>query len=293
MLNQLLMYGIATGCIYALVAIGLSLIYNTTRILHIGHGAVYITGAYFLILFLVELKLSLTVSIALSFLCVGLLGWFMNFLVFEPLEKRKASPMIALLSSVGIYTIIINVISATFGNENKIIRSSIYKTYVFGEVFLSVYQILQIAVFVIIFPFILYFLHKTMWGRQVRAVRDNKQLALVMGIGVKQIRSSVFVVGSVLAGIAAILYALDVGVNPHMGMAMFLNGAVAMIIGGVGTFSGAVVGAFLISILQSLVIWQFSSRWVSAVTFALLIIFLIFKPEGIFGARKRIEEGVS
>jgi branched-chain amino acid transport system permease protein len=114
-----------------------------------------------------------------------------------------------------------------------------------------------------------------------------------MGLNIQTVRLFVFALGSALAGTAAILSALDVGMDPHGGMPALLTAAVALIIGGVGTFEGAMVGAFLLGVLQSLVIWQASARWMDAVTFGLLVLFLLFRPQGLLGQRRRLEEAIA
>ena len=133
-------------------------------------------------------------------------------------------------------------------------------------------------------------MQRSRWGKVIRAVRDDATLASVLGINLPGVRLSVFAVGSALAGLAAILSALDVGVDPYVGMPALLTAAVALIVGGVGTFEGPVLGAFLLGLLQSLVVWKISARWTDAITFAVLILFLLFRPAGLVGRRRRLEE---
>lgn len=293
MLIQLLANGLVSGCLYALVALGFALIYNTTQIFHLAHGAIYTAAAYLLYLFGILLKWPFYLAILFALTGTSLLGFLMNYTVYEPLRKKKASLLVALLSSIGVYTVVINVIAMLFGNETKILRPGIEKTYQFGNVILTRIQLAEVVVFLILFLLIMWLIRGTTWGKQIRAVRDNPQLAEVMGIRLQRIYGSVFFVGSGLAGMAAFLAAMDVGMDPHVGLPMLLTAAVAMIIGGVGTFGGAVLGAFLIAVLQSLIIWQVSARWVDAVTFSLLILFLLFRPEGLLGQRKRVEEAMA
>ncbi|MFQ5633115.1 MAG: branched-chain amino acid ABC transporter permease, partial [bacterium] len=196
-------------------------------------------------------------------------------------------------SSIGLYTVMVNIIAMLFGNETKVLRPGVETTYQLGDIILTRIQLSEVFAFATIFPLVMLLLKTTFWGKAVRAVRDHPQLAGVMGIRIRTIRYSVFALGSALAGVAAMLAALDVGMDPHVGMPMLLSAAVAVIVGGVGTFSGAVLGAFFIAIIQSLVIWQISARWIDAVTFLILILFLVLKPEGILGQRKRVEEALA
>jgi branched-chain amino acid transport system permease protein len=177
-----------------------------------------------------------------------------------------------------------------FGNETKILRPGVEATYHIGSVILTRIQIAQVIAAVLLVPWLLLFIRDTRWGKMIRAVRDNPVLAMVMGVDLHAVRLMVFVIGSVLGGVAAILSALDVGMDPYVGMPALLVAAVAMIVGGVGTFGGAVVGALLLGILQSLVIWQVSARWTDALTFGLLILFVLFRPQGLLGGRRRLEE---
>jgi branched-chain amino acid transport system permease protein len=150
--------------------------------------------------------------------------------------------------------------------------------------------LVEAAAFLLLSSLTLGFLRLTKWGRLIQALADNPQLVSVIGMDVRKIRLLIFALGSVLAGFAACLVALDVGMDPRLGMNILLIAAVAVIIGGVKVFEGALVGAFLVGILQSLVIWQVSAKWEHAVTFVLLIVFLLTRPEGILGERRRLEE---
>jgi branched-chain amino acid transport system permease protein len=115
-------------------------------------------------------------------------------------------------------------------------------------------------------------------------------LLSTFGVEVSHLRVWIFAVGSLFAGIASCLVAIDVGMDPNVGMPALLVSAVSMIVGGIGIFESAAIGGFLIGVIQSLVVWQISARWQEAVTFALLIVFLLFRPQGVLGRRKRIEE---
>lgn len=293
MLSQLLANGLVSGCLYALMALGFVLIYNTTRVFHIAHGAVYTTSAYALYFLQIVLGVPLFPAIIITLLFTAGLGIAIEFLIYQPLNKRRSSLLIALLSSLGLYTVMVNLLAMFFGNETKVLRPGVEATYQFGGIILTRIQLAEVFAFAIIFPLAILLLKTTFWGKAVRAVRDHPQLAAVMGIRIQTIRYSVFALGSALAGVAAMLAALDVGMDPHVGMPMLLVGAVAVIAGGVGTFAGAALGAFFIALLQSLVIWQISARWIDAVTFLVLILFLVLKPEGILGQRKRVEEALA
>lgn len=292
MLLQLLANGLVAGCLYALVALGFALIYNTTRIFHIAHGALYTSSAYSLYVFLVLLRWPLPLAFGATLVLSALLGMAVELTVYAPLVKKGTSTLTALLSSLGLYIALVNTIALIFGNETKVLRPGVEKTYHIGPVLLTRIQVTQALAFGLLFPAVVLLLRKTLWGKAVRAVRDNPTLTQVMGLNLQAIRLSVFALGSALSAVAAMLQALDVGMDPHVGMPVLLTAAVALIVGGVGIFEGTALGAFVLGALQSLIIWKVSARWVDAVTFTVLILFLLFRPEGLLGRRRRLEEAV-
>lgn len=290
MLFQLLANGLVNGCLYAILAVSFGLIYNTTRTLHVAHGGAYTAGAYFCYLFLVQLNSPLWAAIGLAVLLSAALGVAMEIIVYAPLARRGGSPLVAFLSSLGVYVAIVNIVALFFGNETKVLRPGIEKAYHFGSVTLTSTQLAQVLVALVLLPAFVLFLRHTIWGRVIRAVRDNQTLASVIGINVQSARIGVFALGSGMAGLAAVLAALNIGIDPQVGMPALLTAAVALIVGGVGTFEGPVLGGFLLGFLQSLMVWKFSARWTDTLTFVVLILVLVFRPSGIAGRRLRLEE---
>jgi branched-chain amino acid transport system permease protein len=179
-----------------------------------------------------------------------------------------------------------------YGNETKVISPGIQPTYQIGSVILTRVQILTFIISLILSATFMIFLKLSKLGIMIRGMRDDPELLSIMGIPPRKIRWFVFSVGSVFAGVASILNGLDVGIDPNIGMLALLNGAVAVIIGGVGIFEGTFLGAVLLGTLQSLVIWKTSARWQNTITFLLLIILLLFRPQGILGKKQRVEESL-
>jgi len=290
LLLQLLANGFVIGCNTALVALSFALIYNTTRTFHVAHGATYIASAYACYLLLVQMSWPLSTAIPVAILVGAGLGVVMELVVYAPLARRNASMLVGLLSSLGLYVAVVNLVALVFGNETKLLRPGAEASYRFGPISLSRIQLIEIAAAAIILPIFVVLLNLNTWGKIIRAVRDDAPLANLIGINVPAVRVSVFALGSSLAAIAAILTAMDVGVDPQAGMPILLTAAVALIVGGVGTFEGPVLGGFVLGLLQSLVIWALSVRWSNAVTFAVLIAFMLFRPSGLVGRHRRLEE---
>lgn len=293
MLLQLLVNGLAAGCVLAVMATGFALIYNTTRIFHIAHGATYTIAAYLCFYFLIRLHWPLVFAVGTALVLTAALGVLMEVAVYAPLEQRKAASSVALLSSIGLYIALVNLIAMLFGNETQVLLPGIEATLRIGPVILTQIQAAQLEVGSGVLILTLLTLRFSRLGMIIRAMRDYPSLTMVMGVDGGRVRRLVFALGSALAGAAAILTALDVGIDPNVGMPALLIASVALIIGGVGNFYGAMLGGFLIGLLQGLVIWKFSARWTDALTFALLILFLLFRPQGLIGRRLRVEETVS
>jgi branched-chain amino acid transport system permease protein len=290
MVAQLFANGLAMGSLYALSALGFGLIYNTTRVFHIAYGAVYTVSAYLLFALWTQYKIPLGIALIIASILTILLGILIDIHVYQPLLRQNSSFLIVMISSLAVYIITVNIIVLIFGNEIKVLRSGVATTFSLGQVILSDIQILQIVAFAFVFFTLVLFLKWTNFGKIIRAMRDNPDLLSLMGIDLQKVRWLIFGLGSLLAGLAAMLQALDVGIDPNIGMSAVLIAAVAVIIGGVGILEAPAFGGLLLGVLQSVVIWQASGRWQEAVTFALLILFLLFKPEGIFGQRRRLEE---
>jgi branched-chain amino acid transport system permease protein len=290
LITQFLVNGFITGLAYALIALGFGLVYNTTRIFNFAHGAVYTLSAYAFYTFYVVMEWNILLAAILALAVSAMTGVLIDEFVFRPLMKRGGSMLIALLSSLGLYIVIVNVIAVAFGNENKTLSIEVQPTYTLGAVIVTRIQLIIVAVFALIFFSLLVALRKTNIGKVLRAMRDDPDLLASMGVNQWGVRRLVFALGSILSSVAAILLALDVGIDPNIGMTAMLNGAVAVIIGGIGIFEGAAIGAVTLGLLQSLIIWQTSARWADAIIFLTLIFFLLFRPRGIIGRRRRIEE---
>jgi branched-chain amino acid transport system permease protein len=278
------------GCAYALTAFGFALIYNTTRTFHFAHGAVYTSAVYMFYALEATLGLSLWLNLVLVLALTALLGVCIDEVVYRPLEKQDSPPLIKLLSSLGAYIILVNLIALIFGNEIKVLSGAAQPPVVLGPLLLSRVQIATVVACILTVGGLLLLLRATRLGKMVLAMRDDPELLSATGVNPRRVHWLVFAVGSALAGLAGVLRGLDVGVEPNSGMTAFLSGTVAVIIGGRGLFEGAVIGALLVALLQSLAVWKLSAQWQEGITFLLLILFLLLRPDGLLGRRRRIEE---
>lgn len=277
--------------IYLLIAFSFSYIYRIVSFFHFAHAVVFTSGAYFTFLFSMLLGYSLWVSIPLAIVCACLLGCLMEVGVYKPLRKRNASPIILLLASLGIYIVLQNFISMFFGDDTKSIRTwpVVAGNEILGARITDV-QIIIIVVSIVLVILVAVYLKLAKMGKAMRAVANDPELANISGINSDKVILKSFAIGSALAGVAGILVALDVDMTPTMGMNALMMGVVAMIVGGVGSIWGIVLGALLLAFAQNFGVWYISSQWQDAIAFGILLIFLIFKPEGFLGKKVKKAE---
>lgn len=305
MIPQLLLNGIIAGSIYALIALGFSIIYKTVRFFHFAHGVVYAVGAYVVygvlrVMGVMSRELGSQGVEGLGVAGVG--GWVVAVLlgvavsaavglgidrgIYKPLRERKASNLILLLASFGVFIFIENLISLIFGNQILTLRSGVVREgwHMFGAVITPI-QVLIIAASILTFALCWWVVAKTRLGRSLRAVADDPLAASVCGINPERTTMWAFLIGSALAGVAGILISLETNLEPTMGFNAILKGIIASIIGGIGSIPGAILGGVFLGLVENLGIAFIPAGWKDAIAFGVLIIFLLFRPQGIFGRR--------
>ena len=276
---------------YLVVSKSFSILYVTCKFFHIAHAITLTFSAYFTYLFSIQFQCPIMLSIPLAIFCATAVGMLSEIALYKPLRKRNASPMILMIASLGLYTVLQNVISMLWGDDTKSVRTGEIKV---GNEFFGAYitdiQIITIAVCVTLFAACVFFMKYSRIGRNIRAVASNPELSNVVGIHSDRIILWAFGIGSALAAIAGILIAFDTDMRPTMGFNWLLYGVVAMIIGGVGSNWGLAGGALLLATAQHLAAYYIGSQWMDAVAYIILILFLIAKPLGFSGKRlKKIE----
>jgi branched-chain amino acid transport system permease protein len=289
-MEQFIANGLCKGATYSLVALGFGIIYTTSRVFHIAHAAIYVATSYALYLFLNILGLPLALAVFFALVVSGALGILIELLVYRALDQKGASSSVLMISSLGVYIILVNMIAMFFGSESRILRTNFEMTVSFGHITLTHVQIAQFLVSFAVVGLYWIFLESSPLGRTCRAVADDSVLAAVLGVKVKGTRLVAIALGSLLAGIGSILVALDVGMEPYVGFPVVMVAAVSCIIGGLHRFIAPALGGVLLGLTQSLVVWRTSAKWESAVTFTILIAFLLLRPQGLLGMRKRLEE---
>ena len=287
MLTQFLINGIITGILYSLLAIGFALVYNTTKLFHIVAAAIYVFAAYMFYLFTVTFGMPVLVAAIVAVVLTMGLSLLTDVSVYRPLKNRKASNNVAMIASIGMMTVIVNLIALCFGNETKVIDNAILRSFTFGSVIITSPQMWQLVVGGLVIAVFLVFIDLSSWGVRFRALSADSVLFETLGYNTANTRTFVFLMSGAFIALASCLTVYDIGLDPHMGMNVLINAMVAMIIGGVGRFGTCVLGGITLGVLQALTVFLFSSNWQNAVTFVLLLILLFIRPQGIAGYKQR------
>ena len=296
MISQLLTNGIIAGSIYALVALGFTLIYRTVKFFHFAHGVVYTAGAYFAYTLIISLHLNFVLSFFLSIALAAILGIAIDRFVYCPLRQQNASNLIFLLASFGVFIFLQNLIQLIYGAQILTIRTGPIKEghqlSVFGcqlGAVITDVQILILVVSCLLSVVLFWFIKYTKLGKAMRAVSDDTIAAKVVGINPEKIIRTSFAIGSALAGAAGILISFETNIEPTMGFSALLKGIIASIIGGIGNIPGAMLGGFFLGIAENLGIWKIQAGWKDSIAFLILIVFLLLRPGGIFGIKPQKE----
>jgi branched-chain amino acid transport system permease protein len=283
LLGQLLVNGLAVGGVYALIAVGFALIYNTTRMLHIAHGAVYTFGGYAFYVLVIGLGFYYWLGALLAVALGATLGVAIELLVYRPIRRWGGGPNSILIVSIGTVSILQAIYALVFTTDTMTLRAGALRGFEWGGVSITILHVVTVIIALVMFLSLTLFLGRSRIGIALRALSDNSALAEIQGLDTGRLYAIIFFVGSALAATAGVLISLDIGVQPNMGFDAVFIAFVAVIVGGVGYLPGALFGAFLVGFLQQFVVWKLDTAWQSGAVFLVLIVFLIFRPNGLFG----------
>lgn len=288
MLLQFVINGLITGLLYSLLAIGFALVYNTTHIFHIAAAGIYVFAAYMFWWLGVKCSLPLVFAAVLAILLTMGLSLLTEVGVYRPLRKKKSSLNVIMIASIGLMTVIVNLIAMVFGNETKVVDSAIHRIFQRGALIITTPQLYQVIVAIASIVVFMVLLDRSRLGLKIRAVSADDSLFEVLGYNKQSVFSFAFLASGLFIGLASCLAVYDSGMDPNMGMTVLIYAMVAMIIGGSGRFGTCVLGGLLLGVLQSLTVFWFASNWQNAITFALLLGFLFLRPQGIAGYKQRV-----
>lgn len=288
--GQLFANGVIQGALIACIAVGFGIVYRSFRIFHIGMGAQFVFSCYAFYFFSAKVNLSLAWA-GLSALILSILfAWLIEIAIYRPFFRKHCSSGVVMIASLGILIITENVIALLFGNEVKTISNTIEPSVVWGGLRFMRIQLIQFGSSVTLFVLLGILVEKVRFFKVIWAMGDQPELIPVLGLPLSTLRFLIMGIGGAMVAIPAMLISYDIGMTPHVGMHYLLLGSVALFFGGADRYWAWGAGAMILCILQSLIVWQFSARWIDLITFGVLIFVLLFRPQGLFGTRKRLEE---
>ncbi len=284
---QIIANSLIIGSIYALVASGFSLIYSTNKFMHFAHGVMVALGGYLLFTFFSLAHLNFYISCILTLIATAIVGLISYRIVYAPLQQRQSSNIILLIASLGLLILIENSIMLIYGPDVKTISYfEIGKGLTILGAIITPVQIAIIVVSLLLLAGLYLFMNKTKTGRNMRAVSDNKELTSIIGINYRWIADLSFIIGSVLAGIAGILIAIEQSLTPTMGTGLIIKGFTGAVVGGIASVPGSIIGSYILGFVENIGVWFLPSEYKDAIAFILLFIFLLFVPNGLFGIDK-------
>lgn len=282
----LLLSGLALGCVYAIVAMGFGLIFNTARFFDLGFGGIYVWAAYLVWLFAIPSGLPLWLSIILSLACAALIGVVYQLTLLRFLRRRGATPLVSLLATLGVMIALQNIPPFFWAFEPRRARIGMATSVQIGPVGLSDVKVAGIVAAILIFIGLWFFLNRTRSGTAMRAVAGNPEMAKVIGINPDRILVITYAIGCSVGAVGAILTCLDLGATPLIGFDAVLIACIAVIVGGIGSFKGAALGGLLLGLIRCLAgIWVTTALWSEFFLFAILFLLIAFRPRGIFGKK--------
>lgn len=278
---QQLLNGIALGSVYALIAIGFTLIFGVLRLLNMAHGEIYMLGAYLAYLFLTVLNLPPLVAVPLTLLAIFVIALVIERVAFRPL--RDAPHFVPLVSTIAVSTILLEVVRLGFGPYMFGFDSFIPITFFrIGPLSIGSTQLVMLVLSIVLTAALQLFLAGTQWGKAIRAVSENVTVSGLLGVNVNRVVGVTFAIGSVLGAVAGMLVAMHFGaIYPSMGFVALVKAFTAAILGGMGSVPGAVVGGLILGIIESLGAAYLPSGFSDAVPYVALFAVLLLRPAGL------------
>jgi branched-chain amino acid transport system permease protein len=294
MFIQILINSILSALLLSIVAIGFNLIFNATKVFHLAHGAMYVTAVYGVYTFnnlfqkILPPEISVAVSIVLSLLIITVLIIIVEFLVYRPLYRQNINPAISLISSLGVYLLIVNTIAFFYGNEGISLTNSYSIVFANDYFKLTDIELTHFSICGLLIGAVFLFT-KSRFYTEIRAITDNYSVAEKFGINIQRTRLIALIVGTFLVGIAGMMRGYEVALDPYVGLTITLVASVAVIVGGVTSIKGTILACFVIALIENFSVIFLSAQWRDLLTYTLLILVLIFYQQGLISVKQRIE----
>ncbi|MEA3358060.1 MAG: branched-chain amino acid ABC transporter permease [Thermodesulfobacteriota bacterium] len=280
---QLVLNGVIAGSIYALFAVGLTMVYGVFRFINFAHGELIALGAYLTLLFTQNIfSLPLYYAVFPALIVTISIGLAQERYIYRPL--RHGNRISLLIASIGLSYLLRNGIRIVWGSDLMTYGLKPSRGMEFVGLIITQVQVLMVAAAVLFLCGLYFLFTRTMLGKSLRAVADNMELADIMGINMNRVSMTVWTLASVFAGVGGILLALDTNLEPLMGLTNMIKAFAAMLLGGSGNVWGALLGGLFIGIFENVGVAFFSPGYKDFISFAVIILVLLIRPKGIFGA---------
>ena len=287
LLLQLLVQGLASGALYAILGLSFGLIFNTTRVFHFAHGAVMPIGAYAVWVAAGPLGLPLVLAMLLAMLIAAIAGMACELLVYRPLRHRGAPPLLWFLASFAVLVVAQNVLLLGFGGVPVTLRSGAVASVQVLGLRVSELVIWKVAAGGLATLALAALLYRTRLGKQLRAIVSNPEMARIAGIDLERSYLVVYAVGSALTVTAGTIALFDQGVSPDLGEMPLLIATIAVFAGGIGSFLGGALGGLVLGLLAALAIYWTNSSFQMTLALAVMTAFLLVRPSGLLGLKMR------
>ena len=284
-----LINGLNAGAIYALIALGYTMVYGIAKMLNFAHGDIIMVGSYTVFMAVSSLKFPPYLSILVGIIVCMVLGVVIEKIAYKPL--RNASSLTVLITAIGVSYFLQSLSLLIFGSQQRSFQSLVsFKGIEVGDFRMSGEAIVTLSVTIVIMIALTLFIKKTKTGRAMLAVSEDKGAAELMGVNVNRTISITFAIGSGLAAVAGILYSSSYGfIGHYMGSMTGIKAFIAAVIGGIGSIPGAMLGGILLGVIESLSKAYISTDLSDAIVFGILILVLLIRPTGLLG-KPRMEK---
>lgn len=282
--TQLLINSITVGAVYGLVALGFNLTLRSARFFNLAHGTYCVIGGYGVYWISILLGLPIWLGVLFGIAAGAIIAYLSDILIFKPMRKQNATPMTLLVASIGLFTALQAIIAIFFSSQFQSLRPHNwnYDSYTILGATITPIQILIVLTTLITAAGLYAFLTYTTFGKAIKAISDDIDVARIVGINADKTISIVFAIGGAIAAVAGIFTGFDTGIMPISGLMLVLAGITSALIGGLGNYWSGLIGALIFGIVENFGVWFIGSEWRPTIVFSLLIVFLVFRPQGLF-----------
>ncbi|PWH20712.1 MAG: branched-chain amino acid ABC transporter permease [Ardenticatenia bacterium] len=284
---QLLINGVIAGGTYALAAVGYSMVYGALKFINFAHGSIAMVGAYIAFVLVTMADVPLVPAFLGSMLLTAGLGVMVERVAYRPL--RRAPKLASLTTAIAVSFVLDAAVMIIMGADIRTFSLTGMRSYQIGPIYITPVQGAIILTSLVFMVGLYGLLTRTKLGKAIRAVADGISLAEVSGIDTNLIISAVFAIGSALAAASGALIGMDTNLQPTMGFIITVKAFAAVVLGGLGNVWGAVVGAFLIGIVENTGVWFIPPVWKDSIAYGILILALFLRPSGIFGKKEEAQ----